>query len=223
MAFACMLALLLPGCASQSTLGTVFVALGQQLWGGPPAALPALNPALAYLRVQVDGQAPAWLVLGYEDPHPQGVVQVWYSAQQEVLRLQQGRLVGSAGLPVNWRHLQALAPPPAWGVLAPQQTVIWQRVRDEDPPPRHGVGDKVHTTFHGIGVPLAWARRLPAWVDGAAAAQWRWYSDTVPGGPSAWFALAGQGAQAQVVYSHQCLAPQLCMHLQHWLDRGAQR
>lgn len=210
------LALVLPGCASQSTLGTVFQALGQQVWGGADAAVPALDPALRYGRVQANGQAPAWLVLGYEDPHPLGGVQVWYSAQQEVLRLQQGRVVGSAGLPVNWRQVRPLAAPPAWGTLVPGQAVVWQRQRDVDPPPRHGVLDTVTTTFHGVGVPPAWARHLPTSVPAHAAAQWRWYSDTAQGLPTAWFAVAGQGAQAQVAYSHQCLAPQWCMHWQPW-------
>ena len=74
----------------------------------------------------------------------------------------------------------------------------------------------VTTTFQQVGVPPAWARHLPKSVPAEAAAQWRWYSDTAQGLPTAWFAVAGQGAQAQVAYSHQCLAPQWCMHWQPW-------
>ena len=55
-----------------------------------------LNQRFAYLRVTA-GKPVAFMALGYVDPHPNGPVEVWYSADREVIRLQNGRLVGTAG------------------------------------------------------------------------------------------------------------------------------
>jgi hypothetical protein len=61
----------------------------------------SLNPRYRYLRVQVNGQS-ALLVLGYEDKKPGMITQTWYSSAKEVLQLQNGRLIGTGGLDVNW-------------------------------------------------------------------------------------------------------------------------
>ena len=66
------------------------------------------NPAYRYLRVQAEGSAPAFLVLGYVDAHPQGDIEVWYSSKKEVIKTQNGRIVGTAGLEVDWHGVQYL-------------------------------------------------------------------------------------------------------------------
>lgn len=69
-------------------------------------------------------------MLGYVDAYPQGDVEIWYSAQCEVLRLQNGRLVGAVGLPVEWRRVTYPQISPAWPAVSPEGT-RFSRVRDE--------------------------------------------------------------------------------------------
>ena len=108
-----LLAVVVSGCSSGSQ---AIVDTARSVWGGPAAADSArLNPRLRYLRVSVDGRV-ALLVLGYVDAHPRGRIEVWYSAQHEVLRLQNGRIVGATGLTTEWRHV-ALPALPDWSAL----------------------------------------------------------------------------------------------------------
>ena len=71
-----------------------------------------LNPDFRYLRVVADGRV-VFLALGNEDKDARGAVEVWYSARHEVLRLQNGRLVGAVGLNTEWRSV-ALPVLPSW-------------------------------------------------------------------------------------------------------------
>lgn len=59
------------------------------------------NPNFQYLRISIEGRS-ALLVLGEIDQHPLGDIESWYSGQAEVIKLQNGRIVGSAGLTTNW-------------------------------------------------------------------------------------------------------------------------
>ena len=61
----------------------------------------ALNPKYRYLRTELNGR-PALLVLGYVDETPEGPIESWYSANQELIQIQNGRLVATAGLDFNW-------------------------------------------------------------------------------------------------------------------------
>jgi len=60
-----------------------------------------LNPQFRYLRAEVSGR-PALLVLGYVNEAPDGPIESWYSANQELVQIQNGRLVATAGLDFNW-------------------------------------------------------------------------------------------------------------------------
>src|SRR5450759_1576231 len=74
-----------------------------------------LNPNFRYLRVTIGGRV-VLLALGYLDSHPQGPIEVWYSAEREVLRLQHGRLVGAVGLTTEWRDV-SLPELPSWSAV----------------------------------------------------------------------------------------------------------
>ena len=87
--------------------------------GGPVLAKIQLNPNFQYLRVTSAGRE-ILLVLGYTDRHFQGPIEVWYSAEKEVLRFQNGRLVGAVGLVSEWRTVE-LQELPSWAALAKQQ------------------------------------------------------------------------------------------------------
>ena len=91
----------------------------------------AINPNFRYLRTELAGR-PALLVLGYIDEGPNGSVESWYSANQELIQIRDGRLAGTAGLDSNWTdvHYSEEVPleraltilPPQLSKLSPTQT-----------------------------------------------------------------------------------------------------
>lgn len=208
-----MLALLgLSACASKSMLSEVLSGVIADYLpfqaDGPLAA--QLNPNYQYLHVTLVGAKPALLVLGYVDAHPQGDIEVWYSAQGEVLRLQHGRLVGAAGLPVEWRRVTFSQTPPAWHAVPPEGA-RFTSLRDEQPGYRLGLVEQVLLT------PLSKSPLLPNPAFAKAAWFQESYSDAHGGSrPEAWFALGRYGDQNAIVYSRQCLSASVCLSLQRW-------
>lgn len=63
-----------------------------------------LNSQFRYLRVNVAG-LDALMVKGYIDRDSNGNIEVWYSSDGSVLRLQQGRYLGSVGFDTNWQNV----------------------------------------------------------------------------------------------------------------------
>ena len=170
-----------------------------------------LNPNYRYLHATLSGGKPALLVLGYLDAHPQGEIEVWYSAQGEVLRLQNGRLVGATGLPVEWRRVSYSQTPPAWQSV-PSAGTRFTSARDEQPGYRLGLVEQVVLT------PLP---TPPLKLSDPVFANVAWFQESYtdargPTRPDAWFALGQHGGQHTVVYSHQCLSASVCLTLQRW-------
>lgn len=210
--------LFLSGCSSGTLLSDVTGALYKQQFGsGVDATLNApLNSAFRYLRIEATGGRSALLVLGYIDPHPKGDIEVWYSADKEVVKLQNGRIVGTAGLPVDWRNVHFSNTPPGWEdvKLAPQ-TVL--RSRDEAPGYRYGIADQL-TVEKFAGTP---AIALPQTLSSLMARRYTWFreSSTNVGRhalPASWYAVATYHGSQAVVYSFQCLEPQFCLSMQRW-------
>ena len=218
------LAVGLSGCATGvSPIGQIVSALVTDKLGPADASLiPAKpNPAYRYLRVEAEGRAPALLVLGYLDADPPRQVEVWYSARGEVIRTRNGRIVGTAGLEVDWRGLRHPMEPPAWSAV-PAQGASYQRSRDVFPGYRYGVSEQV-TLAPLSAVP---AIRLPAVLPMGLASSYQWFRETVTGSmqelPPAWFAWGMHQGQATVVYSEQCLSATFCLKLLRWpLPEGA--
>ena len=63
-----------------------------------------LNPQYSYLRVNIGG-LDALMVKGYIDQDAKGAIDVWYSSDGSILRLQQGRYLGSVGFDTNWQNV----------------------------------------------------------------------------------------------------------------------
>jgi len=170
-----------------------------------------LNPDYRYLHVTLGKAKPALLVLGYFDVHPQGDIEVWYSAQGEVLRLQNGRLVGAAGLPVEWRRVAYPQSPPSWQSVPPEGA-RFTSVRDEQPGYRLGLVEQVVLT------PLL---KPPFESPDQTLASATWFQERYSDAngrtrPDAWFALGQYGDQKTIVYSRQCLSASVCLTLQRW-------
>ena len=211
--------LYLMGCASGSTpladvlLGVVSERLGTTNDAG---LLHKPNPLYRYLRIEVVGQPAALLVLGYVDAHPQGDIEVWYSTRREVIKTQNGRIVGTSGLVPDWRRVQYLFAPPSWADVPPEG-VAYTRLRDEMPGYHAAISDQL-VSKPWAGLP---ALVLPATLSVELASSYRWFSETPVSSsaqplPPSWFAWGLRGGQPTVVYSEQCLSASYCIKLQPW-------
>jgi hypothetical protein len=215
-------ALSLGGCA---TGGSPIVQSIQALvgTGGTGVAKDAIpdSPDLrfSYLRVQVPGYPPGLMVLGYVDPDPAGPIEVWYSANRETLRLQNGRVISTTGTVQDWSGVQYSPAPPAWTEVSPAGTGF-TRQRDTMPGYRFGIREQMHVRAWPALPPI----EIPATLPTAKAASYRWYRESVlpqPGQttaalPDAWYAWGKHRGVNQIVYSEQCLSPDFCLKLQHW-------
>jgi len=172
-----------------------------------------LNPSYRYLRVAVGGRI-ALLVLGYIEPHPQGPIEVWYSAEREVLKLQNGRVVGALGLTTEWRNVSVPALPD-WGTLiASSEPLHWTRTRDVMPGYRYGVEDRLTLTRIApvgnsrlVGIDpasLTWFEETDAPTSGEVAL------------PTVRYALDLRAISEPVVYGEVCLTKDLCFAWQRW-------
>ena len=185
-----------------------------------------LNPDFRYLRVTIDGRL-VLLVLGNVESDPAGPIEVWYSAEREVLRLQNGRLVGAVGLTTEWRNV-VLPELPTWSALArAQQPYRWTRIRDVMPGYRLGVKDEL--SVRAVQAPqrsalqvldprqLTWFEERDeaepvAWLSGL----WGRNDKTDAALPPARYAVAFSGGRETVIYGEQCLAANLCFSWQRW-------
>ena len=188
--------------------------------------LPAqLNPRFRYLRVAVAGQV-SLLALGYIDEDPAGPVEVWYSAKKEVLRLQDGRVVGLTGVSTEWRNV--VAPRlPSWEALARTgEGFRWARLRDVMPGYRYGVRDDLQV--RAISPPASSS------LAGMDPKQLSWFEERREAGksagiaglfaagdpdlslPPARYAVRLNAGAAAVVYGEQCISANLCIAWQQW-------
>jgi len=167
-----------------------------------------LDPKARYLRLTHDGGV-ALLLLNFIDRHPNGPVEIWYSADAEVFRFQNGRLGGNTGLKPEWRSV-ALPKFPPWSEIARQSTPLhWERYRDVMPGYRFGVRDKL--IVYPIAAPST------SGLIGLDAASLQWFEErTEPDSseqlPPARYAVRGE----TVVYAEQCVSAQSCFRWQRW-------
>lgn len=182
------------------------------------AALPAkLNPQLRYLRVDVPGRPPALLVLGYLDPHPEGAVEVWYSSQGEVLKTRYGRIIGTAGLELDWRRVMTTPAAPDWQEVT-TSGYSYRRLRDEMPGYRQNIAsDMMVTRWSGLPDTALSASLTPE-----RARRYRWFREEETNSslsnplPTAWYGWSRFDGQAAIVFSQQCLSATFCLSLQRW-------
>ena len=205
-ALAC--ASLLAGCADSTN---AFLQTFRQMWGGGANAdEAALDPRYRYLRVTLEGRV-VMLALGFIDAHPRGPIEVWYSHEREALRLQNGRLVGVSGLPIEWREVR-LPELPSWPSLAAAERPFpWVRVRDVMPGYQYGIRDALVLSV----VPAPQASAL----SGIDPQRLVWFEERTEPGPAgmellppARYAVEGE----TVVYAEQCIAPEKCFNWQRW-------
>jgi hypothetical protein len=100
---ACLISVFLQGCSSQSDAAWKTMQMGFRDEAAQIEKSPLKNN-LTYLRVNING-LDVLLVKGYVDPDPLGPIDVWYSSDGSVMRIQQGRYLGSIGFDQNWQEV----------------------------------------------------------------------------------------------------------------------
>jgi hypothetical protein len=202
--------MLLSGCAP----GSLLVDISRAAWSGATSAgaldaiITPLNPRYRYLRVELADKAPALMVLGYLDAHPLGEIEVWYSSSGEMLKLQNGRVVGATGLAVTWLRVRYPQDPPAWESV-PAAGFKFSRVRDELPGYHSAIME------HTLLQPL---EQAPTTTQSSAR---QWFSESYSNAigqslPTSFFGLGQCQGKSTVVYSRQCLSAALCLTIQPW-------
>ncbi len=201
-----LLVLYLTGCGHTPVTRTLFDTFGK----APGVYAINLNPAYRYLRVSV-GDRDALLVLGYSDPNPVGPIETWYSNAGEVLTLQNGRILSTVGLRIDWRTV-TYAELPSWSGVLNSSSAQFMRKRDEMPGYRFGISETVML----LPVKPPSDTRLV----GISAKELTWFEETVQASPkrlpSARYGLSARNGVPTVIYGEQCLAPDLCIAWQSW-------
>lgn len=200
----------------------------------PGAVVAPSVPNVSFLKV-VSPAGTAFLVLGDLDPAAGGgQAQVWYSAGRQVLRLDQGRVASTAGLPVDWRSV-ATSGRPLWS-SAQAAPASYLRQRDEFPGYRFGITERV--TVRAARPPAdgwgrQWAgrpgvvwfaeeaepwqeadRALPLAASGSSPSRAAADANRRLSLPTAWFAVDLKAPGEPVLYSRQCLARHFCLELE---------
>ena len=168
------------------------------------------NPNYRYLRVTLKNTV-GLMVLGYTEQHEDGKIEVWYSNTGQVIRLQNGRIIGTVGLENDWLNVnyQTL---PSWQELAQGSTVIYKRKRDQMPGYLFGILDFVSV----YPTPPPTNSKIVKF----APKQLRWYEETALNNrhklASARFAVLEKEGAFNVVYGEQCLTDNFCLSWQTW-------
>lgn len=181
--------------------------------GSDLADSPRLDPRFQYLRTTSGGRV-AYLAQGYVEPASDGPIGVWYSGDREVLKFQQGRLVGAAGLSHEWRNVRFNGVPGWDALLKSDGEKSYTRYRDVMPGYRLGVEDQL--SIRRIAQPKRTALR------GMPAESLTWFQEQQVGGaadmalPPAIYGVEVKNGAAEVVYGEQCIAKELCFTWQRW-------
>jgi hypothetical protein len=198
--------LVLTGCESSSRLaGRMLTAA----WQGPEAPPPPKDSRFEYLQVRTRDQVSYW-ALGYREPARGGprawgqTQEAWYSGSGQVLELVDGRIVSTAGLPVDWRATAGDGVPALQAMLT-AAPLTYQRVRDVSPGYRYGVRDEIEV-------------RTETLADGTIVVSEHVSATTAARSlPDAKFFFSRDGTGAvRLTHSLQCLDEEWCFHLTPW-------
>ncbi len=168
------------------------------------------NPNLRYLRVTVKNQS-IFMVLGYTEKNSVGDIEVWYSSTGEVIRLQNGRIIGTIGLETDWLNVIHLSLP-SWNSLANNPKALYQRQRDQMPGYRFGIVESI--SIYPTPPPTN------SKIVNTLANQFRWYEEVTLNTdnklPSARYAVQNRVGVLRIAYGEQCLTENFCLSWQLW-------
>lgn len=164
----------------------------------------AYQPGFEYLEVVLHGRRAA-MALGSREDRGGAVHEYWYSGQREMIHLTNGRITEVIGMTHEVRATVGVVP--GWAQLTQtDRPLVWSRSRDLMPQYRYGVREFVISQ-----------KVMPTAAEKAAAQEAVWVEEEVKSklaDGSDWiyreqFALKN----GLVVYSVQCIAPELCFQL----------
>jgi len=185
--------------------------------GGVIETAAPTTPGIQYLRVLSAGHT-AYLALGYIERGPDGSTEIWYSAKGEVLKLRNGRVVGTVGLATDWREVRLPKLPP-WSQIG-STPLLYQRSRDEMPDYRFNIVEIV--SARAVMPPKA------SQLKGRDPAGFHWVEETVSAGPQiskdlppSLYAVALSKGAESVVYGETCLTATLCLAWQRLPEGSA--
>ena len=173
-----------------------------------------LNRSLRYLRVVAAGSV-SLLVLGYVEASPLGPIEVWYSSKAEVLRIQNGHIVGLTGTTVEWRHVSLSATPPWHDIDA--NVMRYTRTRDVMPGYLFGTTDEIN-----LRLTPAPSRSNISARPVALAQNLKWFEAREINNklPPARFAVETINGVSTAVYGEQCFSQTYCLSWQTWPSLG---
>jgi len=192
--------------ATYKTLKAAFGATPEML--GQANSSQPINPAFRTMRITTAGTQ-ATLVLGEIEQSPSGSIEVWFSAQREVIRIQDGRIVSTSGLRTNWvrsdykpigtkndlggswRLTRDIAPGWTYGLV-----IDIKRVAVSEMP--RALGKFFTPALQSKSGGVLWVSESPIDPDLRSGQPWQ----------TAYFARTVQG---QVLAGYQCLDAELCL------------
>ena len=170
-----------------------------------PATYGIYQPGLEYLQVSLQGRDGA-MALGYRQTKGPDVHEHWYSGQREMLHLVNGRVVEVQGMTHEVRKQSDKVP--SWQELAEsKRPLVWSRTKDLMPGYRYGqveyiISQWVEPTPKEAALVNQPAQWFIEQVKSKTADGREWlYNET--------YAVV----KNQVVYSEQCIAPEVCLTL----------
>ncbi|MFY9327267.1 MAG: YjbF family lipoprotein [Georgfuchsia sp.] len=184
--------------------------------GGVQETAAPTTSGISYIRVLSEGHN-AYLALGYVEPGPEGNTEIWYSAKGEVLRLRNGRIVGTTGLATDWREVRLPKLPP-WSQIG-NSPLQYQRSRDEMPDYRFDIAETV--SVRAVLPPRT------SQLKDRNPTELRWFEETVSSRspmsgelPPSLYAVELAKDKETVVYGETCLTTTLCLAWQR-LPKGS--
>ena len=165
----------------------------------------SFSAGFEFLEVEWQGRKAA-MALGYRETNGSNIIEHWYSGQGEMLKLINGRVVQVLGMTQEVRHV--VTNTPVWSdILAHRLPMVWSQTKEVMPGYRYGLKEYVITQQVN---PSAAEKTL---ITDATS----WVLDEIKSKDEkgkVWiyqqkFALNGD----KVIYSEQCLAPEMCFKL----------
>jgi hypothetical protein len=214
----CLLATFFVGLGGCSSGSSAMLQTARTMYGHNAVVAPQLNPNYRYLKTRVNGRL-VFLVLGYIDRHDDHPVEVWYSASGEIIKLQDGHIIGTSGLSADWQHVR-MPSVPSWPASHRDtfkdrtSEPHFLRERDMMPGYRFGIVDQI--ARHSIAPPSDSA------ISGTAPRSLDWYEEVSVSRPQASslpparFGVSYRSGAPRVVYSEQCISSDLCMSFEQW-------
>jgi hypothetical protein len=149
----------------------------------------------------------ALLVLGAVEPSDSGSIEVWFSANQEILRIQTGalgRIVSTRGLQTDWVRSSLRVNPNVSGSLK-----VLLRERDVMPGWRYGLTETLRQTSFRKPPRLARQKFRPELLNSKKVTSW--LMENSPQAPELGESVYARDAAGQVIAGYQCLAADLCI------------